>query len=395
MASAYTELIKNETITSGAEFLKICCREFGVCANMRDQPLTSSIPKHFEADEFYKKEYDKAVKEWAKWQKISLDEARKIMVQQHENDLKLKKKILVDWQLENQKFQKILHEVEFWITPTPQHEALKKFALSQLNYAMHPQKAIDNLKADIDTVLNTSDEVVKAYIEEQKQWAEMKVDRTYKQWGESMKDAADKNVWMKQFLESLELMEARKNKKTIFLIAGRSAVGKSSLAREACKRLGLKLVKSYTTRPMRKNEDPETSDHIFIKPEDVEQFRHDIVAYTCINGYEYFVTSDILKQSDVYVIDPNGIENLIQNAGESYRFVQIYISTPYKIALERAIKRGDKNFEERRISENSQFEQYEKNEPWDYFIGNTGDFESTMEVLVDIMSNNWEGKNIE
>lgn len=182
-------------------------------------------------------------------------------------------------------------------------------------------------------------------------------------------------------------MNARRNKKTIFLIVGRSAVGKSSLAREACKRLGLKLVKSYTTRPMRTNEDLGTSDHIFIKPEDIEQFRHDIVAYTCINGYEYFVTSDILKQSDVYVIDPNGVESLIRNAGESYNFVQIYISTPYKIVLERAIKRGDKNFEERRISENLQFEQYEKNEPWDYFIENIGNFESTVDMLVDIMNN--------
>jgi guanylate kinase len=395
MASAYTELIKNGTITSGAGFLKVCCREFGVCANMKDASLTSPIPKHFEADEFYKKEYDKAAREWAKWQRISLDEARKIMVLQHEKDLESKKKSLIDWQLENQKFQKILHEVEFWIAPTPQHENLKKFALSQLNYTMHSQKSIDNLQASIDAVLDTGDEAVKAYIDKQKQWVEMKVERTYKQWGESMKDAADKNVWMKQFLESLELMESRRNKKTIFLIAGRSAVGKSSLAREACKRLGLKMVKSYTTRPMRPNEDSETSDHIFITPEEVEQFRQDIVAYTRINGYEYFVTSDILSQSDVYVIDPNGIDSLIRNVGESYRFVQIYISTPYKIALERAIKRGDKHFEERRISENSQFEQYEKNEPWDYFIGNTGDFESTVELLVDIMNNKWKEKNIE
>ena len=395
MTSAYTELIKNGTITSGTGFLKICCREFEICSNMRDAPLTSPIPEHFEADEFYKKNYDKASKEWAKWQKISLDEARKIMVQQHENDLESKKKTLIDWKLENQKFQKILHEVEFWIAPTPQHENLKKFALSQLNYAMHSQQSIDNLQANIDAALNTSVEVVKAYVEEQKQWAEMKVDRTYKQWGKSMKDAADKNVWMKQFLDSLELMESRKNKKTIFLIAGRSAVGKSSLAREACKRLGLKLVKSYTTRPMRPNEDSETSDHIFIKPEDVGRFQHDIVAYTRINGYEYFVTSEILSQSDVYVIDPNGVESLIRNAGESYNFVQIYISTPYKIALKRALERGDKNFEERRISENSQFKTYEENNSWDYFIENIGDFESAVDMLADIMRNKWKEKNIE
>ena len=184
-------------------------------------------------------------------------------------------------------------------------------------------------------------------------------------------------------------------KKTIFLIVGRTAVGKSTIAKAACQQLGLKMVKSYTTRPMRDSETSETSDHIFIQPEDVDRYRSNMVAYTKINGYEYFVTSDILSQSDVYVIDPNGIDSLIRNVGESYRFVQIYISTPYKIALKRAIKRGDKNFEERRISENTQFEQYEKNEPWDYFIGNTGDFESTVEVLVNIVSNNWEGKNIE
>lgn len=395
MASAYTELIKNGTITSGAGFLKVCCREFGVCANMKDASLTSPIPKHFEADEFYKKEYDKAAREWAKWQRISLDEARKIMVLQHEKDLESKKKSLIDWQLENQKFQKILHEVEFWIAPTPQHENLKKFALSQLNYTMHSQKSIDNLQASIDAVLDTGDEAVKAYIDKQKQWVEIKVERIYKQWGEAMKNAADKNIWMEQFLESLELMEARRKKKTIFLIIGRSATGKSSIAREACKRLGSKLVKSYTTRPMRPNEDSETSDHIFIKPEDVERFQHDIVAYTRINGYEYFVTSEILSQSDVYVIDPNGVESLIRNAGESYNFVQIYISTPYKIALKRALERGDKNFEERRISENSQFKTYEENNSWDYFIENIGDFESAVDMLADIMRNSREGINIE
>ena len=53
----------------------------------------------------------------------------------------------------------------------------------------------------------------RAYVEEQKQWAEMKVDRTYKQWGKSMKDAADKNVWMKQFLDSLEQMCIRDSAK--------------------------------------------------------------------------------------------------------------------------------------------------------------------------------------
>ena len=39
------------------------------------------------------------------------------------------------------------------------------------------------------------------------------------------------------------------------LIVGRSSSGKTSIASAACDRLGLKLVKSYTTRPPRNEEE--------------------------------------------------------------------------------------------------------------------------------------------
>lgn len=95
-----------------------------------------------------------------------------------------------------------------------------------------------------------------------------------------------------------------------FLIVGRSSSGKTSIASAACSELGLKLVKSYTTRPPRnEKESINSKDHIFITEDDVEKYKDDIAAYTEINGYKYFTTMDQIDECDAYVIDPNGINN--------------------------------------------------------------------------------------
>ena len=49
-------------------------------------------------------------------------------------------------------------------------------------------------------------------------------------------------------------------KKTIFLVCGRTATGKSSIVHKVCDETDLSYVKSYTTRPMRDSE-KEESDH--------------------------------------------------------------------------------------------------------------------------------------
>lgn len=170
--------------------------------------------------------------------------------------------------------------------------------------------------------------------------------------------------------------------KKIFLIIGRTASGKSSIAREVCNRMGLTQVISYTTRPMRKGE-RQNSDHIFISPEDVNFFRDDIAAYTEINGYEYFTTMDILDKSDVYVIDPNGVKDLRERVGNLYEFVEIYIRIPKTVAEDRARARGDKlkDFRTRWDSESDQFFEYEKSYTFDYNLINNRPFEESVEKV--------------
>lgn len=164
-----------------------------------------------------------------------------------------------------------------------------------------------------------------------------------------------------------------------FLFIGRTASGKTSIAKAVCEKMGLKQVVSYTTRPKRKSE-KNGSDYIFITDDEVSQYENQIAAYTEINGYKYFTTFDIIDHSDIYVIDPNGIDNLKIKCGDKYDFVEIYIRTPQKIAEERAKKRGDrlKDFKERWVSENKQFSDYENRHTFSWHLRNDRPFEESV-----------------
>ena len=157
-----------------------------------------------------------------------------------------------------------------------------------------------------------------------------------------------------------------------FLIIGRTATGKSTIAKGVCEKLGLQLVKSYTTRPCRGVDD---IDHIFISPEDVFQYKDDMIAYTKIGDYEYFVTKDILDSCDVYVIDPKGVEFLKQQRVNKYEFVEIYIRTTGEVSINRALGRGDSAdvLHSRKQAEDEQFTAYEAAHSFHYHLLNNVD----------------------
>lgn len=167
-----------------------------------------------------------------------------------------------------------------------------------------------------------------------------------------------------------------------FLFIGRTASGKSSIAKAVCKRMGLTKVVSYTTRPMRKPE-KNGSDHIFITDEEVSQYEDDIAAYTEINGYKYFTTYDVIDKADIYVIDPIGVDNLKIKCGDRYEFIEIYIRTPQKLSEERARIRGDKlkDFKQRWVSENQQFTDYENRHTFAWHLRNDRPFDESVDKV--------------
>lgn len=174
----------------------------------------------------------------------------------------------------------------------------------------------------------------------------------------------------------------------IYCVIGRSASGKSSLTREVANQLGLKVLKSYTTRPKRESELNE-SDHIHISSEEVSNFSDDIVAYTKIGEYEYFCTKQQLLESDFYVVDPVGYYSLKEKSRElGIKIESIYISVPRRILYQRAIDRGDsiEAYSKRTEDENVQFTKFANSNDMRFVILNDGTFEESVDKFMRIMA---------
>lgn len=173
-------------------------------------------------------------------------------------------------------------------------------------------------------------------------------------------------------------------KKTIITVAGRTAAGKSLIAKKLADKLGLKVLQSYTTRQPRPDEiaDPEHSDHVFISDEEFDKLT-DIAAETEINGVRYCTTMEKLNECDFYVIDPEGINYLKDKHGSDFRIVQFYIYADEKVRKERFKKRGKKaaDFDNRNTAEDEQFKAYEDYHKYDIIIYNNRTIDEAVEMM--------------
>jgi guanylate kinase len=168
-------------------------------------------------------------------------------------------------------------------------------------------------------------------------------------------------------LKQEDYTEERMNN-SIVLLVGESSSGKDSLA-TMLEHDGFKILKSYTTRPRRQNEG---DTHIFIKPEEVEQYKNEFVAYTKIGKFEYFSTMKQLLESDIYIIDPKGVKYL-KSKINNIKIITIYINVPEEERLDRAlhIRKDNKEEVDKRFkAEKDQFDEFKLNAAFDYSICN-------------------------
>lgn len=184
----------------------------------------------------------------------------------------------------------------------------------------------------------------------------------------------------------LDSKEDSQNKPVKFLFVGRTGAGKTVIAYHVCKKLGLKQVKSLTTRaPRNANEKNNSYDHYFVSEKDflVAGLEYGFAAYTEINGNKYATTFDELDKSDVYVIDPAGVKNLKEACGDQYKFIEIYIRVPYRLNEQRFIDRGGtkQEFKSRYDDESTQFAEYEKAQMFDYHLLNDKPLDEAVDIV--------------
>lgn len=125
--------------------------------------------------------------------------------------------------------------------------------------------------------------------------------------------------------------------KNIYLIVGPSGSGKTTLCNILEEEYGLKMLNSYTTRPPRYEGEV---GHVFVTKEEFEQLQ-DKCAYTYFNGYEYCATIEQIDESDLYVIDPDGVEFLLDSYDRGKQIVPFILNVSAGNAIKRMKERGD------------------------------------------------------
>lgn len=130
--------------------------------------------------------------------------------------------------------------------------------------------------------------------------------------------------------------------KPLYCFIGKSGSGKTTIARMLENRSGYKQLCSYTTREQRDKEDVE---HIFVSTEEFNQLQ-DLVAYTEYNGNKYGATNKQVDDADIYVVNPPGVEELLQKYKNRHRTIfVIYFDTTVYTRINRMLDRHDSDMQ--------------------------------------------------
>ena len=151
----------------------------------------------------------------------------------------------------------------------------------------------------------------------------------------------------------------------LYLFVGRSASGKTTIANVLEEQYSLRQVQSYTTRAPRYQGE---IGHVFVTEEEFGHLTH-IVSYTEYNGNKYCATSELLDQCDIFVVDPPGVETLLEKYNTDRPIVALYFDANVHNRIGRMINRGDSDMQivsRLYVDEEYDWEQVLKKTVWNY-----------------------------
>lgn len=118
---------------------------------------------------------------------------------------------------------------------------------------------------------------------------------------------------------------------------GESGSGKDTIAEILKLDYGFTPLKSYTTRPPRYEGE---NTHIFVSLPDIT-FLPNKAASTTYKGHVYCATEDQINNSDIYVIDPKGVNYMKGHYNGQKEIICVYIKVSPIKRFWRMLCRGD------------------------------------------------------
>lgn len=198
MPTGYTAYIEDGEVSTGKDFLTLCCRNFGVCIDMKEDSLSKPIPEKFEPDTYYKQRYENAL--------LELEEAKSLTKETAINRIKSDRKNREDGiakaikknEETKAKYLKVRNEVEKWIPPTSEHVNLKKFALEQIDmcdcdYTDFYNRELENIRREI---------IPEDYIKDNIAVCEKSVQRAKSDYESEIQRTNERNMWLQSFRNS-------------------------------------------------------------------------------------------------------------------------------------------------------------------------------------------------
>jgi len=134
-------------------------------------------------------------------------------------------------------------------------------------------------------------------------------------------------------------------KKRILCIVGESGTGKTLASLHLKFECGANVICSYTTRPPRDTE-VEGRDHHFI---DIVPPKDELLAYAEFGMYKYYATkAQVFGPCTVYVIDEQGIRDLLERHADEYEIYSVYLTRDKSLRRERGITSSRMNRDKNR-----------------------------------------------
>ena len=125
--------------------------------------------------------------------------------------------------------------------------------------------------------------------------------------------------------------------KNIYLFVGASGSGKTAITDMLESKYKLVSVQSYATRKPRSDDE---ASHIFVTDEEFKTLS-DLAGYTMYNGNCYGATHEQVQSSDLYTINPDGLNYFKEHYHGDKGYKVIYVDSNISTRYSRMVSRGE------------------------------------------------------